>query len=686
MDMKSISQKLQDDIRAIMEATLHPNQQKIDVHEPEKDKITAHDFKKLRAMKKEKSMKEDADWVIIEQDEDNTTAKVAGHKVTLHRSLSEPGTSDTYTLHHPSGDKKVKISYGTHGDGEEVHGEKVNQAFGLDSKHKLGHKIAGSMSGMGGISKFEESVEQTNEEEKKKPVSPFDYKNYTSQIPKKPGELTGHDSKKTSTGTVYTKRPVKENTDIEEARKDKPLTLFKKDKRTYHPPKEESHQAATTMKHIPNASPALKKAAKDIKPGIAGYRDRIAMLKAGGVKEEVEELDELSMQTMKSAKEKLTSKAYSAHMDDDKRAARNLAGRALAVGAGMNRRARQVAKEEVEELDELSKTTLGSYAKKATRDAVITRKIGADFEHQGKRAKSPGMKAASDELSQKYKSKSWQRRDGVDKAVDRLTKEEIELGEAKSLHKMSAGELDQAHKDNEAKIAAIHKNDSSERITKSHPLIFKRRSINLHKVIRSKQSNPNYILPKAHGYNEEVEQDVVEGWDDMLKANKERAVAADKAKGTGKFDKKELSPGSTQYTRKSKTFTDGGSDADLRKANRKSNEEVDETTVIHNSFTVNLKEAYTFGEYLQAAKSIVGEDEAVIMANKAFGAQDVGIFEQAITIENMIEEMNTLQEAGHSISEPKYNTELGNPYYEYTVTEETGARRKYIHHGDVVTN
>jgi hypothetical protein len=40
------------------------------------------------------------------------------------------------------------------------------------------------------------------------------------------------------------------------------------------------------MKHIPNASPALKKAAKDIKPGVAGYRDRIAMLKAGGVKEE----------------------------------------------------------------------------------------------------------------------------------------------------------------------------------------------------------------------------------------------------------------------------------------------------------------------------------------------------------------------------------------------------------------
>ena len=105
------------------------------------------------------SLNWDRDWVILEQDEDNATAKVAGHKVTLHRSLSDPGSSDTYTLHHPSGAKKVKISFDKHGDGDEVHGEKVNKAFGLDSNHKLGHKIASSMNGEGGISKFQESVE-----------------------------------------------------------------------------------------------------------------------------------------------------------------------------------------------------------------------------------------------------------------------------------------------------------------------------------------------------------------------------------------------------------------------------------------------------------------------------------------------------------------------------------------------
>jgi len=97
--------------------------------------------------------------------------------------------------------------------------------------------------------------------------------------------------------------------------------------------------------------------------------------------------------------------------------------------AAMDLAKKTTTKEEVEELDELSKSTLGSYAKKASRDAVITRKIGADFENQAKKARSPGMKAASDEISQKYKSKSWKRRDGVDKAVDRLTKEEVEMNE-----------------------------------------------------------------------------------------------------------------------------------------------------------------------------------------------------------------------------------------------------------------
>ena len=226
MDMKSISQKLQDDIRAIMEATLHPNQQKIDVHEPEKDKITAHDFKKLRAMKKTPDGK-------VHNCATHVEHVVLGKGTTVSEQHAEPdanGDIEWYTVQFENSVQKVLTK---------------DLTITMSEAHM-----------------HESEEEQIEEEEKKKPVSPFDYKNYKSEIPKKPGELTGHDSKKISTGTVYTKKPVKEAM---------------------------SHQAKTTMKHIPNASPAMKKAAKDIKPGIAGYRDRVDMLKAGGVKEEIEQ-------------------------------------------------------------------------------------------------------------------------------------------------------------------------------------------------------------------------------------------------------------------------------------------------------------------------------------------------------------------------------------------------------------
>ena len=55
-----------------------------------------------------------------------------------------------------------------------------------------------------------------------------------------------------------------------------------------------SHQSKTTMKHISNPNAAEKKAAKDIKPGIKGVRDRLAMLQAakdrGALKNEDVEL------------------------------------------------------------------------------------------------------------------------------------------------------------------------------------------------------------------------------------------------------------------------------------------------------------------------------------------------------------------------------------------------------------
>ena len=52
--------------------------------------------------------------------------------------------------------------------------------------------------------------------EVKEANNPFDVKNYKSQLPTKPGELAGFDSKKISTGTVYTRKPVKDEKPMKE--------------------------------------------------------------------------------------------------------------------------------------------------------------------------------------------------------------------------------------------------------------------------------------------------------------------------------------------------------------------------------------------------------------------------------------------------------------------------------------
>jgi len=65
----------------------------------------------------------------------------------------------------------------------------------------------------------------------------------------------------------------------------------------------------------------------------------------------------------------------------------------------------------------------------------------------------------------------------------------------------------------------------------------------------------------------ESTQSLNEGWEDMMKAVDKEGKHKEKEKGTGKFDKKEVSTG-TVYTRKSSTFDDGGDDSDTKKAKK----------------------------------------------------------------------------------------------------------------------
>jgi hypothetical protein len=253
--------------------------------------------------------------------------------------------------------------------------------------------------------------------------------------------------------------------DYAKANKDKQVS---RKEEVEHMEESQSHQSKTTMKHVSNPTAGEKKAAKDIKPGIAGYRDRIAMLKSAQArgalkKEEIanestfdwkntprQTSDSSKTKTYHDVKKVSTGTVYTKQFDKD--------GMSKGTGDDAAKKAEGAAKrgrgrpkkdkfaeavefllslseehfedmmeegfdafaEEFEQLDELSKSTLGSYAKKATYDAKFKgHQAGFSQGHAMARSKElfGGVEAGADQDDKAHK-----RLKGISKAVDRLTK------------------------------------------------------------------------------------------------------------------------------------------------------------------------------------------------------------------------------------------------------------------------
>jgi len=114
-------------------------------------------------------------------------------------------------------------------------------------------------------------------------------------------------------------------------------------------------------------------------------------------------------------------------------------------------------------------------------------------------------------------------------------------------------------------------------------------------------------LPEAVQLNEDAQLRVLSGRSTYVAEAKKKAedekvkegfptvadakARAEKEKTTGKFDKKDTSTG-TVYTRKSSTFTDGGDDADTKKAKKKAKQDESvETDQFKSKFAKMVAEA-----------------------------------------------------------------------------------------------
>jgi molybdopterin biosynthesis enzyme MoaB len=141
-------------------------------------------------------------------------------------------------------------------------------------------------------------------------------------------------------------------------------------------------------------------------------------------KEEVEQIDELSKTKLKAyvdkAVDRTAAHAYIAGGgtgQTDKATTKKEFSTAVKRIQGVRKATTRLAKEEVESIDELSKSTLGSYVKKANKSTADNARGSAtagEFEPN------------KDEIRAKAFSKTLKRMKGVDKATDRLTKEDVE--------------------------------------------------------------------------------------------------------------------------------------------------------------------------------------------------------------------------------------------------------------------
>jgi hypothetical protein len=158
---------------------------------------------------------------------------------------------------------------------------------------------------------------------------------------------------------------------------------------------------------------AMKKEAKDYGPGHIGAvqkmldKEREAKkAKDAMKKEEVEELDEISRDTARSYISKASAhKTTGETPKKDRSSGVELAGK---KAYGIGGKAKVMATEEVEELDELSKKTLGSYIKKATGDAMTKSFKAGDVR---------------DKDSTDNRLKAMGRQMGIAKATNKLTSE-----------------------------------------------------------------------------------------------------------------------------------------------------------------------------------------------------------------------------------------------------------------------
>ena len=385
-----------DAVAKIMGEELKGNQHKIDANK--NGKVDAHDFKLLRA---KKTMKEDEQldelskstvksYVMKKMEKPTTTKKdVKGMTNAYNRLKNYKPTSEAVDLGEEKGDVHVRNKK----SGKEL----MIPAVAVATYEKHGYfPVPGSVKE--GFDDMDKYMKDKNKE-------------------------SSFEKKKTDKGTAYSRKPAKPETEkkVEEGFDD--MDKYLKDKNKPQPSGNAGKKPGKA--YGGSKQPEEKKSMTEM---LELYNEHglkvLSMMNTKSVKfgdTEVELLDADDVNGfVETVVEEVDNETFTKEVNAQKAKAEGKGKKAEVAKASVQ----AVKQEEVEQIDELSKGTLGRYIKKAHYAGGM-----ADFKHG--RAAGQGITKQKDNVD--LSKTSHKREKGINKAVDRLTKEEVELGEARKL-------------------------------------------------------------------------------------------------------------------------------------------------------------------------------------------------------------------------------------------------------------
>ena len=139
------------------------------------------------------------------------------------------------------------------------------------------------------------------------------------------------------------------------------------------------------------------------------------------------------------------------------------------------------------------------------------------------------------------------------------------------------------------------------------------------------------------------------------------------------FNKKKISTG-TVYSRKTSSKVKG--------------ESVAQTIINHNDFVLEVTDNPTYGDYLRALQSMVGQtsedvqQEIVTIATEAFNENYTDVIIESQTKKIFESKFEDIRMAGGKVLGENYMVDSGEPYVEYTV-EKDGNAIQYVHLGTI---